>query len=300
MWVLLIPSVFLCHRKTVARGTPARLAWAMIKRRHGNLVLLREPVPAASQQLEKDGYALVRGVLSVEEVETLGAEISRVFESSDPDRPQDLRNEFRHGMLNRSPLSQRAIAARPLLDVVEPLLGEDCHVIANTAWRNVPGHQGGPWHVDAGPHVPRPEGVPWPDAIPYPVFAIGVHIFLQDCPLAAGPTAVLPGSHRSGRLPPRERINDSNLTFENKPAVLLPARAGDAILFVSDAWHRGTPAEPGQGRFFLQAHYARRDIAQRILMTSEVSHVTPDAAARATSERDRTLIGLHAPFFYDA
>jgi hypothetical protein len=82
--------------------------------------------------------------------------------------------------------------------------------------------------------------------------------------------------------------------------VLLPAKAGDAILFVSGAWHRGTTAQPGYGRFFLQVHYARRDIAQRIAMTSEINQVTPDAAARAAKERERTLIGLHAPFFYDA
>jgi ectoine hydroxylase-related dioxygenase (phytanoyl-CoA dioxygenase family) len=272
----------------------------MIKRRHGNLVLMKEPAPLASQQLERDGFALVRAVLTPEEVAALGAEVTEVFETSGADRPQDIRDEFRHGMLNRSQLSQRAVGSRAILDVVEPLLGEDCHVIANTAWRNQPGHQGGPWHCDAGPHIPRPENVPWPDAIPYPVFAIGVHIFLQDCPLEAGPTAVLPGSHRSGRLPPRDRITDLSLTFENKPAVLLPANAGDAILFVSDAWHRGTAAEPGNGRFFLQVHYARRDIAQRIAMTSEVNQVTPDAATRATTERERTLIGLHAPFFYDA
>ena len=272
----------------------------MIKRRHGNLVLLKEPAPSASQQLEREGYALLRDVLTPEEVSALGAEIMQVFENSDPDRPQDVRDEFRHGMLNRSALSQKAVASRAILDTIEPLLGEDCHVIANTAWRNQPGHQGGPWHCDAGPHVPRPENVPWPDAIPYPVFAIGVHIFLQDCPLDAGPTAVLPGSHRSGRLPPRDRINDMALTFENKSAVLLPAKAGDAILFVSDAWHRGTTAQPGYGRFFLQVHYARRDIAQRIAMTSEINQVTPDAAARAATERERTLIGLHAPFFYDA
>ena len=272
----------------------------MIKRRHGNLVLLNEPVSSASQQLERDGYAIVRNVLGPDEVDALGTEITAVFESSEPDRPQDLRNEFRHGMLNRSALSQKAIASRTLLDVIEPLLGEDCHVIANTAWHNVPGHQGGPWHVDAGPHVPRPENVAWPESIPYPVFAIGVHIYIRDCPLEAGPTAVLPGSHRSGRLPPRDRINDLTLTFENKTAVLLPARAGDAILFVSDAWHRGTAAQPGQGRFFLQVHYARRDIAQRIFMTSEVGHVTPDAVERATTERERTLIGLHEPYFYDA
>ena len=96
-----------------------------------------------------------------------------------------------------------------ILDVVEPLLGEDCHIIANTAWRNPPraqnDHGGGHWHIDAGPHVPRPPGVPWDDRIPYPVFAIGIHLLLEPCPLACGPTEVLAGSHRSGQALPLER-----------------------------------------------------------------------------------------------
>ena len=239
------------------------------------------------------------GVLDAAEVAALKIEIAAVFEASAPDRPSDLRDEFRHAMLNRSPLSQRAIGARAILDVIEPLLGEDCHVIANTAWRNIAGHQGGPWHMDAGPHVPRPEGVPWPANIPYPIFAIGMHLFLEDCPAEAGPTAVLPGSHRSGRLPPRDRWDDLALTYEDRPAVLLTARAGDAALFVSDAWHRGTPARPGHARFFLQAHYARRDIAQRLQPASTANLLSADAVARARSEREQSLVGLHPPRFYD-
>jgi hypothetical protein len=31
-----------------------------------------------------------------------------------------------------------------------------------------------------------------------------------------------------------------------------------------------------------------------------VNHVAPEAAARATTDRQRTVIGLHQPFFYDA
>lgn len=272
----------------------------MIRRAGGNLTLLKGEAPAAAQQLERDGYAHLRGVLSRDEVGALWTEINDIFETTQKDRPHDQRDEFRHGMFNRSPLSQKAIAKREILDVIEPLLGEDCHVIANTAWRNVEGHQGGPWHCDAGPHVPRADGVPWPESIPYPVFAIGVHIFLEDCPMEAGPTAVLAGSHRSGRLPPLDRTQDLDLTYDNRQAVYLPAKAGDAIFFVSDLWHRGTPAQPDRRRFFLQAHYGRRDIAQRVFTTAEVSHVTPEAAARAQSERERKLIGLHAPYFYDA
>jgi len=47
-------------------------------------------------------------------------------------------------------------------------------------------------------------------------------------------------------------------------------------------------------------HYARRDIAQRVQTTSVTNQVSADAAARATTERARTVIGLHDPFFYDA
>ena len=275
----------------------------MITRRHGNLYPREGPAPAASAQLERDGYAVLRDVLDPPAVAALAEEITAVFEASIADRPQDALGEFRHGMFNRSALSQAAIATPAILEAVEPLLGEDCHVIANTAWRNVAGHQGGRWHIDAGPHIPRPEGVAWPDAIPYPVFAIGVHLFLQDCPLEAGPTAVVPGSHRSGRFPPVDPALDPppiSLSYDGRETVLLAARAGDAALFVSDVWHRGTPAQPGFGRFFLQVHYARRDMAQRIFTTDEVSHVVPEAATRAVTARERKLIGLHRPFFYDA
>src|SRR5215831_11857446 len=148
----------------------------MLRRIHGNLTLFKGQASPAAEQLEREGYAHLQAVLSADDVAALRAEMAAVFDTSEVDRARDIRNEFRYGMLNRSPLSQKAIASRAILDAIEPLLGEDCHVIANTAWRNAAAHQGGVWHVDAGPHVPRAEGVPWPDAIPYPIFAVGVHI----------------------------------------------------------------------------------------------------------------------------
>ena len=272
----------------------------MISRKHGNLVLRKEPAPETAAQLEREGFVHIPGVLDPEVTAALRDEIAAVFETTPPDRERDTRGEWRYAMFNRSPLAQKAVASRAILDALEPLLGEDCHIIANTAWRNPAGHQGGRWHIDAGPHVPRPAGVPWPEEIPYPIFAVGVHLFLIDCPPEAGPTAVIPGSHRSGRMPPRDADEQGmSLTFEDRGPQTLPAKAGDAIAFVSDVWHRGTPAEAGFGRFFLQCHYARRDIAQRIYPTDEVSHVAAEAAVRAGDERERRLIGLHPMFFYD-
>jgi hypothetical protein len=95
-------------------------------------------------------------------------------------------------------------------------------------------------------------------------------------------------------------LNDDDLEFEGRRALPLAAEAGDVLLFVSDVWHRRLPTGPGDpGRLFLQCHYARRDLAQRLRTTYDTNQVTSEAMARAATPRDRTLIGLHPPFFYD-
>jgi hypothetical protein len=38
---------------------------------------------------------------------------------------------------------------------------------------------------------------------------------------------------------------------------------------------------------------------RRLRTTSEASQLSPEAIARAREPRERTVIGLHAPFFYD-
>ena len=272
----------------------------MIRRLGKNLTIYRGEAPGASTELERDGCTILRAVFSDAEVAELRSEIDLVFESVPPERLRDDKEEFRYEMLNRSAACQRALAHPRILEAIEPLLGDDCHVIANTAWRNPPEFPGGFWHSDAGPHVPRPDDVPWDDRIPYPVFAIGAHILLQGCGLADGPTAVVPGSHRSGRLAPFDRMNDVDLTYDGRPPVILEGAAGDVSLFVSDSWHRGLPSQDGRGRYFLQVHYARRDIAQRIRTTDVVNQLSEEAIARADTDRARALVGLHGPFFYDA
>ena len=272
----------------------------MIRRLFKNLGVYDGKAPDASAQLERDGWAWLPWVFDRDEVDEMKAEIDAVFDAYPAERGRDDAEQFRYEMFNRSPACQRAIGAPRILEVIEPLLGDDCHVIANTAWKNPPDFQGGPWHCDAGPHVPRPEDVEWDDRIPYPVFAVAAHIMLDDCRLEDGPTAVIPGSHRSGRLAPFDRMYDEDLTYDGRPPRVFEVWAGDVVLFVSDAWHRGLPArEGGHGRFFLQSHYARRDIAQRVHATEHTNQCSPEAIARAASPRERTLIGLHEPFFYD-
>lgn len=264
------------------------------------------PVPGASAQLERDGYAVLRSAIPASQTDDLRDEMDRLFAGPDSEhRRADDADEYRYAVLNRSAAVQRLVGDRAILDVVEPLLGHDCHVIANTAWRNPAGravtHGGGGWHCDAGPHVPRPQGVAWPDDIAYPVFAIAVHVLLAPMPIESGPTGVIPGSHRSGQAPPGDRYHDVDLTHDGRGVVPLVADTGDIAMFVSDIWHRRLPpTEADPGRDFIQIHYGRRDIAQRLRTTDLGNQLTAEAVERAgTDPRARTVVGLHQPFFYD-
>jgi len=130
----------------------------VIRRLGKNLTVYKGDAPAASEQLERDGCAVLRGVFDAAEVAELRSEIDAVFDSVAPERVRDDKDDFRYEMLNRSAAFQRSIALPRILETIEPLLGDDCHVIANTAWRNPPEFPGGYWHSDAGPHIPRPGG----------------------------------------------------------------------------------------------------------------------------------------------
>ena len=102
-------------------------------------------------------------------------------------------------------------------------------------------------------------------------------------------------------IPPFDRLHDADLDYEGESCLPLLGQAGDVHLFVSDVWHRRMPTLEGDaGRFFLQVHYGRRDIAQRLRATTAQGQLSQEAIDRAKTERERTIIGLHKPFFYDA
>jgi ectoine hydroxylase-related dioxygenase (phytanoyl-CoA dioxygenase family) len=266
--------------------------------------------PQAAHQLESDGYAILSKAFASHEITALSTEIDAVYTALPPDDrgtniEAGLEEHFRYEMFNRSVLAREIMSRREILDVIEPLLGEDCHVIANTCWRNPPQSEYPrsrcEWHIDGGPHIPLTNDQVWPADIPHPVFSIGVHIYLMSCPIECGPTAVIPGTHKSGLAPPKDQLSDENLSWSGENVVPLTAESGDVALFVSDIWHRRLPPHTDdRGRFFLQVHYARRDIAQRIKPTHTVNHLDATTLQSGMSQRQKLLFGLHPMGFYDA
>ena len=237
----------------------------VITRRTGYLAISTDPVPEASEQLQRDGFVMLRSVFDAGEVAELVADIERVFAEWPPDERSERSSSshwepFRYEMLNRSAVVQRAIAQPAILDVIEPLLGEDCHVIANTAWRQPADdneHGGRFWHIDSGPHVPAmPRMCRGTTASRIRCSRSRPTSISEDCPIEAGPT----GRHRAAatrRASAHRSIGWTTTTSSGTASDRAADRtAGDVALFVSDVWHRRLPSLPGDpGRFFLQCHY---------------------------------------------
>ena len=275
----------------------------VIRRFLKNLGLYEGDAPAGNAQLEREGWTMLPGVFEPAELANLREEVDEIFATMPAERVREDKEEFRYELLNRSAACQQAVAHPRVLEVIEPLLGEDCHVIAqHRVAQPAPTSRAVRGTAMRARTSRGAEGIEWDDRIPYPVFAIGTHIYLQDCNRDDGPTAIVPGSHRSGRLAPFDRMYDPDLTYDGRAAGAHRSRArATSRCSCPTAWHRGLPATAdGRGRYFLQVHYGRRDIAQRIRTTDQANHLSPEAIERAKTERERTLAGLHDPFFYDA
>jgi len=74
----------------------------MIRRVGGNLTVRKGEAPEASALLEREGWAVLRGVLEPGLIQTLGDEIAAAFANYPPERGRGDKSEFRYEMLNRA------------------------------------------------------------------------------------------------------------------------------------------------------------------------------------------------------
>jgi len=233
---------------------------------------------------ERDSFVVLRGVLALEEIAQMREQVTRAFNESDlAGNPSTI---IRHQMFLRGQIFEDLIDRSPVVDFVEAVLGDNCHIISENALYTRPGQGIDGWHVDEAVHFPRAADVPLDPRILVPCFVVQALYYLVDVDEELGPTQFVPGSQRSGRQP------DAQLEYEGHGVVSAIAKAGDCTLQNGQAWHRGaTNRTTNHDRVVQQVSYGRRFIAQRFYPFVNY-HMPEDLLARSSPRRQR-LLGVH-------
>ncbi len=252
------------------------------------------------KSVERDGYAFFPSYLDAEEVQALRTAMDEAVtvpehfdrnttgEEEPPSFPEKvINNAFNHNSLFFSYLDRPGI-----IELEEALHGEDCHVIGMTGWVTGPGRPPQNLHVDWLP-AELPAHVLEDLQVRMPVFITTAHFYLNDLYPELGPTQFIPGSHRSGTRPKPGQFDWNGRQMEN-----CMVKAGDAMVFRSEVWHRGTPNTSRETRYLLQVHYAQRMITQKFPPYLNRFQFNQDLLATATP-RQRRLLGDHVKSNYD-
>lgn len=243
------------------------------------------------QALHDDGFALIPGVLSADEVAATRAALDELtpFGLDKLGATDHFKCVF-----NRDTHWLNLLDRPGIIDLAEAAMGAECHIIGQSAWRSRTGHNG--W----APHTDRvffevPEELLLDGTVKLPIYLCTAHFYLNDITEELCPTYVIPGSHKSGR--PLSWGSEKNPNWRGRELESVLCKAGDVLFFRSEIWHSGSENKSEETRYLLQNHYSHRVIAQQF--SPYISWQFNPEIIAAANERQLRLLGNHRPTAYD-
>jgi ectoine hydroxylase-related dioxygenase (phytanoyl-CoA dioxygenase family) len=213
-------------------------------------------------QIERDGYAIVSGVLDPDFCERAKAELEQAI--ADEAEYHGGSDYGDYGMVLLCSLYGGAFIELldndRLMAGFESTLGPGCIIYAYTSSSMPPGKT----------NFSRRIHVDCPRLIPGYVTNMGATILLDDFTADNGPTAFLPGSHTRADQPSQEE-------FE-RDAKQVIAPAGSVFFFNARLWHAGGDNRTDQWRHALTLNMCRPYMKQRIDIPRAMEDVDLSAA----------------------
>ena len=239
--------------------------------------------------LHQDGFVLMPAVLNTVQIHDLRRAIDQL-------KPLhwDYSGVIDHYkcVFNRDPFWLPFLDMDGVIELAEAALGDDCHIIGQTAWRCHPGFIGAPLHLDYLAMALPPAFLADP-AFELPMQICTAQFYLDDIDADLSPTGVIPGSHRAGRPPVAGETQ-----WQGRVAQPVLCRAGDVLMLRSELWHAGSENRSvDRSRYMLQVHYGRRMIAQKF--SPYLDWQFNPAVLAAATPRQRRLLGDHQEAEYD-
>ena len=226
-------------------------------------------VDTVLELLNRDGFVIVEGYLSPDEVQAKRADLQRII-----DELPTGRNEFEgfetrriYSLFAKTRVFDAEAIDPLLLEVLDRVLG-DAQLSAPVGISIGPGESAQPLHRDDGIY-------PLPD--PKPELVLNTMWALDDFTEANGATLVAPGSHRWSEPPPTDEI-------EVVPATM---PAGSVMFFRGSLLHGGGANRTDRPRLGVILHYCAA------WLRPQENHVlgVPKEIVRELPERLQELLG---------
>jgi ectoine hydroxylase-related dioxygenase (phytanoyl-CoA dioxygenase family) len=233
---------------------------------------------AEKDQLDRDGYLPLYNILSSEQVQQFGTrldELSRIEgEKAGLEVHQEVGTDRLSDLVNKDPMFEICFTHPRLLAGISHVLKGEFKLSSLNSRAALPGQGLQALHAD------------WSGAVaPGDYYVCNSIWLLDDFTAENGATRVVPGSHRSGKVPqnvmsdPREAHPDE---------VLLLAPAGTVVIFNSHTWHGGTLNVSPNRRRAMHSYFCRRDQPQQL---DQRKYIRPETYERL-SEAARYILDV--------
>jgi len=232
---------------------------------------------AERAQLDADGFLALPGVLSAAQLQVIRDRLAKlsaaegdqagieVHQEEGTDRLADL--------VNKDPVFEVCFTSPRVLAAVAHVLGYFTLSSLNSR-AALPGSGHQRLHTDWGKPVPAGD------------YQVCNSIWLiDDFTPANGPTRVVPGSHRSERLP-GQVMADPEAPYPGE--IRLLGQAGTVVIFNAHLWHGGTRNTTGRPRRALHSYFCRRGRKQQL---DQRAYLRPETLARL-SPAARHILGV--------
>lgn len=249
--------------------------------------MLIELTSVQRKQLNEEGYLVLNNLLSRTEVEQLNSHLNALWEEEGEKAGSENINNVENNVRRLANLVNKGDIFRPIfshslvLEAVKLVLGSNVNLAMLNARDVLPNSisQRQNFHCDNDPEqnggVPDERGYLTCTAI----------WMLNDFTADNGATRVVPGTHRSGKLP-KQFLHDPSAHHPEE--IIVTGNAGDVCVVNGNCWHCGSANRSYTNRCALLAHYIRADLPRA---KHRQQHLAPEVKQRM-SLQELQLLGI--------
>lgn len=230
---------------------------------------------AEHARLDADGFLALPGILPEEQLQVIRQRLAGLS-AAEGDRAglevhQEEGTDRLADLVNKDPVFEVCFTSPRVLAAVAHVLG-DFTLSSLNSRAALPGAGHQRLHTD------------WAEPVPAGDYQVCNSIWLIDeFTTANGPTRVVPGSHRSGRLP-AQAMADPEAPYPGE--VRLLGRAGTVVVFNAHVWHGGTRNTTQRPRRALHSYFCRRGRKQQL---DQRAYIRPETRARLSPAAQHIL-----------